>query len=129
MMKVSEVIPCHNAGRWIASCAAQQTHPAAEIIVIDESSSDSSLAEIDASGVDVKLLRVNARNAAAARNAGIKAASADWIALLDARCLGDHLARAAELLARTEDVAFLSNHDWIALMANFCRSPTSFSAS
>jgi glycosyltransferase involved in cell wall biosynthesis len=119
-MKVSVVIPCHNAGRWIAGAlqsAAQQTHPAAEIIVVDDSSNDNSLVEIGASGVDVKLLRVNARNAATARNAGIEAAGGDWIALLDADDVWypNHLARAAELLAPTEDVAFMSNHDWIGL--------------
>jgi glycosyltransferase involved in cell wall biosynthesis len=127
-MKVSVVIPCHNADRWIAGAlrsAGQQTHPASEIIVVDDSSSDSSLAEIEASGVDVKLLRVNARNAAVTRNAGIEAAGGDWIALLDADDVWypHHLARAAELLAPTEDVAFLSNHDWIGLDGEFLPVP------
>jgi hypothetical protein len=51
---------------------------------IDDASTDDSILEIDRSGLPVTLLHVAARNAAAARNAGIEAASGDWIALLDA---------------------------------------------
>ena len=133
-MNVSVVIPCHNAGRWIAGAlrsAAQQTCPAHEIIVVDDSSSDNSLAEIEASGVDVKLLRVNARNAAAARNAGIEAASGDWIALLDADDVWypNHLGSCRRAPCATEDVAFMSNHDWIGLDGEFLPIPDEFQCS
>src|SRR5438477_961645 len=119
-MKISVIIPCHNAGRWIAQTlrsVAAQTYPAYEVIVIDDASTDDSIAEVDRSGVPVTLLHVAARNAAAARNAGIEAASGDWIALLDADDVWypNHLTRAAELLRLTNDVAFMSNHDWIDL--------------
>lgn len=130
-MKASVVIPCHNAGRWIAAAlrsVAQQSYPAFEIIVVDDSSSDNTLAEVGASGVGVKLLRVQTRNAAAARNAGIEAAGGDWIALLDADDVWypNHLARAAELLEGTEDVAFMTNHDWIGLDNEFLPIPKEF---
>jgi glycosyltransferase involved in cell wall biosynthesis len=119
-MRISVIIPCHNAGRWIGAAlrsVAAQEHRAHEIIVIDDASSDDSLAQIAAAGVPVRLSRVEARNAAVARNAGIEAASGDWIAFLDADDIWypNHLARAVALLAGTDDVAFMANHDWIGL--------------
>jgi glycosyltransferase involved in cell wall biosynthesis len=76
----------------------------------------------------VKLLQVKAHNAAVARNAGIEAATGDWIALLDADDVWypNHLARAAELLSKTNDVAFMSNHDWIGLQGELLPLPEGF---
>jgi glycosyltransferase involved in cell wall biosynthesis len=130
-MKISVIVPCHNASRWIATAlrsAAQQTRQAHEIIVIDDASDDDSVAQIEESGVPVKLLRVNAQNAAIARNAGIQAASGNWIALLDADDIwySNHLARAGELLSKSEDVAFMSNHDWIGLQGELLAMPEGF---
>src|ERR1700719_1779836 len=130
-MRISVIMPCHNAGRWIAGAlrsATHQTYPPHEIIVIDDSSTDSSLAEIDRSGAALKLLQVNAHNAAVARNAGIEAATGDWIALLDADDVWypNHLARAAELLSKSNDVAFMSNHDWIGLQGETLPMPEEF---
>src|SRR6516165_2274286 len=80
------------------------------------------------SGISVRLLRVSARNAAVARNAGIETASGDWIALLDADDVWypNHLARAAELLSKTSDVAFMSSHDWIGLQGELLPLPEEF---
>jgi glycosyltransferase involved in cell wall biosynthesis/LmbE family N-acetylglucosaminyl deacetylase len=119
-MRISVIVPCHNAGPWIAGAlrsAASQTYSPYEIIVIDDDSTDNSLEQINDSGVSVKLIQVKARNAAAARNAGIAAATGDWIALLDAddKWYPNHLFRAVKLLRNTNDVAFMSNHDWIGL--------------
>jgi glycosyltransferase involved in cell wall biosynthesis len=130
-MKISVVMPCHNAGPWIAAALrsiARQTYLAHEIIVIDDGSTDDSLAQIGKSGVPVKLLRVDARNAAVARNVGIEAATGGWIALLDADDVWypNHLARATELLSKTNDVAFMSNHDWIGLRDELLHVPEPF---
>jgi glycosyltransferase involved in cell wall biosynthesis len=130
-MRISVITPCHNAGRWIAQAlgsVAAQTYPAHEVIVVDDASSDHSVAEINRSGVPVTLLHVDVRNAAAARNAGIEAASGDWIALLDADDIWypNHLARAAELLCGGRDVAFMSSHDWIGLDGELLDVPDAF---
>jgi glycosyltransferase involved in cell wall biosynthesis len=117
-MRISVIMPCHNAGPWIAATlrsVGQQVYPAHEIIVIDDDSTDESLDQIGNAGVPVRVLQVRAHNAAAARNAGIEVATGDWIALLDADDLWypNHLSRAVELLVKSNDVAFMSNHDWM----------------
>src|SRR5262245_2242378 len=127
-MRVSVIMPCHNAGRWIAralSSVAAQTYPPHEVIVVNDASTDDSVAEINRSGVPVKLLEANALNAATARNAGIEAASGDWVALLDADDIWypNHLARAVELLNGGNDIAFMSNHDWIGLSGELLDMP------
>ena len=130
-MKISVIIPCHNAGRWISAAlqsVARQTYPADEILVIDDASDDESIVKIKESGVPVSLLRVKAGNAALARNAEIEAAGGDWIALLDADDIWypNHLARAVELLTKTNDVAYMSNHDWIGLEGEMLPVPEEF---
>jgi glycosyltransferase involved in cell wall biosynthesis/LmbE family N-acetylglucosaminyl deacetylase len=127
-MRVSAIVPCHNAGQWIAAAlrsVEQQTYPVHEIIVIDDSSSDDSRQQIKNTGVLVTLLSVNAHNAAIARNTGIEAATGDWIALLDADDIWypNHLGRAVELLSNCSDVAFTANHDWIGLKDELVAMP------
>lgn len=114
-MRISVIIPCHNAGRWIRhalASAAAQTHPPHEVIVIDDDSSDDSLEQVRQSGVDARLLRAQARNAAAARNAGIERATGEWLAFLDADDVWypTHLANAVQLLSGGRDVAYMANH-------------------
>jgi glycosyltransferase involved in cell wall biosynthesis len=130
-MDISVVIPCHNAGRWISGAlqsVARQVYAPYEVIVVDDASSDDSLAQIERSGVSVRLLQVNARNAAASRNAGVEIAKGNWIALLDADDVwhANHLARAVDLLSKSDDVAFMSNHDWIGLNDELLPVPDEF---
>src|SRR6266480_6877338 len=130
-MRISVIMPCHNASRWIAAALrsmSKQTQSAYEIVVIDDGSTDNSVLEIERTSVPVKLLRVGFNNAAAARNAGIEAASGDWIALLDADDIWypNHLARAVQLLRDSEDIAFMSDHDWIGLQGELLDVPEAF---
>jgi glycosyltransferase involved in cell wall biosynthesis len=130
-VRISVIMPCHNAGPWVATALRsidQQQYSPHEIIVVDDCSTDDSLAQIANAGVPVTLLQVSARNAAAARNAGIAVAKGDWIALLDADDVWypNHLARAAELLSKTDDVAFMSSHDWIGLQGELLPLPEEF---
>ena len=114
-MKISVIIPCHNAGAWIddalASVAAQ-TFPATEVLVIDDSSTDDSAARAENNKVVHQVIHVSCRNAAAARNIGIEQACGDWIAFLDADdlWLPDHLERAVSALRGTSDVAYLAHN-------------------
>jgi glycosyltransferase involved in cell wall biosynthesis len=114
----SVIIPCHNAEKWICDAlqsVAAQRHVPREIIVINDNSTDSTSEQITASGVDVRLIEVAFKNAAAARNEGAKAASSDWLAFLDADDMwyDFHLERANALLQHSSDVAFFSLVDWL----------------
>lgn len=119
-MRFSVIIACHNAGPWVARClhsVQAQTFPAHEILLIDDKSRDDSVERALASGVPIRLFKSAFGNAAATRNVGIEAATGTHIAILDADDIWypNHLQRAAELLAIHDDVAFMSNHDWIDL--------------
>ena len=114
-MKISVVIPCHNARETIAAAllsVAAQDLAAHEIILVDDSSSDGSVEAARASGVLFELVEVSVRNAGAARNAGIARASGDWVAFLDADdvWLPHHLEQAMALLSRGQEVAWMANH-------------------
>ena len=85
-MRISVIVPCHNAGRWIGAAlrsTAAQTYAPHEVIVVDDDSTDDSVRQIESSGVSVTLRRGRWRNAAAARNAGIEAAQGSHLAFLD----------------------------------------------
>jgi glycosyltransferase involved in cell wall biosynthesis len=115
-MRISAIIPCYNAAPFIQESlrsAASQTLPPHEIIVIDDGSSDDSVARIESSGVPVRLLRTSRAGCAGARLAGVNAAMGDWVAFLDADDIWypQHLARAAGILAETRDVAYLAHLD------------------
>ncbi|WP_428390045.1 glycosyltransferase family 2 protein [Mucisphaera sp.] len=111
-------MPCHNAERYVEQAlrsAAEQTLPPHEIIAVNDNSSDGSAEVIRRSGVEVTLLETSFRNAAAARNYGLKRATGDWIAFLDADdyWLPEHLARAEALLRGTEDVGYTALDDYL----------------
>jgi len=82
---ISAVIPAYNAAPTIASAIESvlaQTYAIAEVIVVDDGSSDCS-AEIAGSYPQVRVIRQPNRGVGAARNAGIEAATSEWIAFLD----------------------------------------------
>lgn len=132
-MRISVVIPCFNAGPWIATAlqsVAAQTEPPHEIFVIDDGSEDDSLAQIRACGVPLRLLQTARANGAGARNAGLAAATGDWVALLDADDVWypQHLERARALLQGSEDVAAMGSHNWIGLEGEVIPLPENFRA-
>ncbi len=85
---VSIIIPCFNAEQWLAGTlqsALAQTWPRTEIIVVDDGSSDQSVAvaqSFEAKGVRL-LTQINA-GAGVARNTGLAVAQGDFIQYLDA---------------------------------------------
>lgn len=84
-LPVSVVIPAYNAERFVGDALASvraQTAPPAEIIVVDDGSTDGTAAVARAAGATV-ITQPNG-GVAVARNTGIRAASAEWVALLDA---------------------------------------------
>jgi glycosyltransferase involved in cell wall biosynthesis len=84
-MDISVVIPAYNAGRFITRCLQSvnaQTLRPKEVIVVDDGSTDNTAALAGSMGARV----VHQKNlgVSAARNNGIRRASSEWIAFLDA---------------------------------------------
>lgn len=81
------VIPAFNAMATVATSvesALAQTLPAQEVIAVDDGSTDDTLAALAQFEDRVTLIRQENRGAASARNAGVRAARADFVAFLDA---------------------------------------------
>jgi len=85
-MRISVVIPTYNRLHSLIiaiESVYSQSSAVEEIIVVDDGSTDSSADEISQRFPDIKLIQQPNRGVSAARNAGIRLASFDWIALLD----------------------------------------------
>ncbi len=86
-MKISAVIPAYNSAAFIAeaiSSILKQNFPVYEIIVVDDGSSDDTSAVVQSMSGNIHYYKQENRGPAAARNQGIKMASGNWIAFLDA---------------------------------------------
>ena len=83
----SIVIAAYQAADTIAAAvrsALEQTHPAHEVIVVDDGSSDGTAEALKQFGEQITVVRQENRGAAAARNAGAAKASGEFLAILDA---------------------------------------------
>lgn len=86
-MLVSILIPCFNAERWIAQAidsALAQTWSEKEIIVVDDGSTDGSLAVIQRFGDRIRWETGPNRGGNAARNRLLELARGEWLQYLDA---------------------------------------------
>lgn len=84
---LSVVIPVYNAARFLAEAVdsiLRQSYPKIEIIVVDDGSDDEIETVVERLPVEVRFVRQPNRGPAAARNAGLRRASGDLIAFLDA---------------------------------------------
>ncbi len=87
MPKISVVIPAYNCAAFLPAAIESvlaQTYTGAEIIVVDDGSTDGTGVVLAAYRDRVTVLVQENRGLPAARNAGVRAANGEFIALLDA---------------------------------------------
>ena len=85
--QISIVIPSFNSGEYIGEAldsALAQVGVQTEVIVVDDGSTDDTVARVQAYGDRVRLIQQANQGSAVARNRGVAEARADYIAFLDA---------------------------------------------
>ena len=113
---ISTVIPAYNAAEHIArtieSVLAQSLQPD-EIIVVDDGSTDGTADMVKKYGDKVRYIHQQNAGVSAARNAGIKAATSQWIAFLDAddEWMPEYIETQFQLLKNNPELSWASaNH-------------------
>jgi glycosyltransferase involved in cell wall biosynthesis len=111
MIEFSAVIPTYNRGLVITETLAaihEQRYPAAEVIVVDDGSSDGTGDIVKSTFPTVKYIRIANVGTGAARKAAAEMATKDWIAFCDDDdiWLPDHLERRAKLIERFPNASF-----------------------
>ena len=118
-MNISVIIPtfnrCDNLRRALASVMAQTCMPA-EVIVIDDGSTDSTLDMVRTEFPEVDYFFQENNGVSAARNAGIRRATGEWLAFLDSddEWLPEKLANQVALLMNNPEFKICHTEEiWI----------------
>jgi glycosyltransferase involved in cell wall biosynthesis len=111
-MNISVVIASYNHAPYVEACilsALNQTHRPAEVIVIDDGSTDGSGDIIESFGFDIKDVYQENRGTYATLNRGIEMAKSDWVAIHNSDDLWgpDKLARQAAIAQADETVGLV----------------------
>lgn len=112
---ISVIVPVYNAQAYLAeaiSSVQQQTHSVHEIIMIDDGSTDQSLAIAQAFKGNVRVVTQDRQGAAAARNLGVSLAQGNLLAFLDADdrwCL-DKIEKQINILRQYPDTDMVFAH-------------------
>lgn len=114
IQKVSVIVPMYNAGPYIAEALESiltQTLPVSEIFVIDDGSTDNGCGIVGGYS-NVVLLKKDHSGISDTLNQGLKYASGEYIAFLDAddRWIADKTEKQVRLLAEDDDLAMVFGH-------------------
>lgn len=118
-MTVSVVIPTYNSGHLVVEAVQSvlaQTQPAAQIIVVDDGSTDDTAERLRQFHGRIEYVRQTNARVAAARNTGLSVAGGDLVAFLDADDYWhpEKLARQLAVLETHPEIGLLSTEmfDW-----------------
>ena len=122
---VTVVVPVFAGQRFLGAALQSvlaQTYPNVEVIVVDDGSPDAS-AEIASRIEGVRVLRQDHRGVAAARNAGVEAASGELIAFLDQddEWSPEKLARQVAFMTERPELGLTMTHLETVLMPGIAR--------
>ena len=115
----SVVIPVYNRQHLLnraIDSILQQTRPAEEVIVVNDGSTDETSKILQQYAHQLKTINQKNRGVSAARNAGIRKAAGNWIALLDSddAWLPDKLKQAEDFIHNNPDIQiFQSEELWV----------------
>ena len=118
-LKISVIIPTYNYARFITEAidsVIAQTFAPSEIIVVDDGSTDDTIAVLERiKDPRLKVLQLQRGGVGAAQNAGMKVATGKYVAFLDAddRWLPTKLERQVEIMEAEPDM--------VAIFCNFVR--------
>ncbi len=116
-MRISVIIPTYNRAdlvvQAVESVLAQSLAPQ-EIIVVDDGSTDDTLAKLAAFQNEIKVIRQKQRGVSAARNFGIQNAKEEWLAFLDSDDLwkSKKLERQGEELGKNSAAVCYTDEEW-----------------
>jgi len=110
---ISVVIPTYNRARFLGAAVASvraQTYPCAEIVIVDDGSTDDTFQVVTALGAGIHYVKQPNAGPSSARNRGIEEARGDLVAFLDTddRWLPEKTARQVAILQREPTVALVS---------------------
>ncbi len=116
--RVSVLIPAYNVERWIAAAidsALAQDHPAIEVVVVDDGSTDGTAAIVESYADRVVFVRQANRGLAGARNTALRHASGSIIGLLDADDVWapTRTSRAISLLRADPGLGVVTTDAWL----------------
>lgn len=122
MTKVSVVIPMYNAQNFITEClnsCIEQTYSDIEIIVVDDGSTDNSVAiasVLPNKGRAIKIFRnVTNQGTAFSRNIGVAESTGEYVAFLDADdfLTKDSIAIRAAFLDAIPEIGIVAGHSYV----------------
>lgn len=124
-MRVSVVVPAYNAGEFVEEAirsVLQQEHQAAEIVVVNDGSTDRDYSDLEKLSSLVRVVTQENRGVSAARNVGCELSTGEYVAILDADDMwlpGKLQAQVAHLASyRDVDAAFSNGLNWHPRIGN-----------
>lgn len=117
MKKVSVIMPCYNDGAYIEEAVASikaQTYPNIELVIIDDGSDEPETKAIleNLKGSGAVMIYTNHLRPAGARNAGIEAATGEYILPLDSDDLigPSYIEKAVQIMDSDENIGVVYCH-------------------